>query len=78
MGLKQRLRYLEKQHLRPFFRRVSTRFSALGGGSAPPHLQARLEALEARVAELEQVVQEDLGIRLSEPGTSTSHPRGEA
>jgi len=36
-------------------------------GSGPDQHLARLEALEARVAELEQVIQEDLGLRLSEP-----------
>jgi len=67
MGLKQQLRYFEKQHLRPFFRRLGGLASLGGGSEVPAHLQARLESLEARVTELEQLIQEDLGLRLPEP-----------
>jgi hypothetical protein len=66
VGLKQQVRYLEKQHLRPFLRRVRSWMTRRAGSGPDQHL-ARLEALEARVAELEQVIQEDLGLRLSEP-----------
>lgn len=66
MGLKLTFRYFEKQHLRPFMRRLQGLVPSGGAGSkVPAHLQTRLEALEARVAELEQLIQEDLGLRLS-------------
>ena len=66
VGLKQQVRYLEKQHLRPFLRRVRGWMTRRAGSGTDRHL-ARLEALEARVAELEQIIQEDLGLRLAEP-----------
>jgi hypothetical protein len=79
MGLKQQLRYFEKQHLRPFFRRIGGATSKDGGRSpVPTHLQTRLESLEARVAELEQLIQEDLGLRLNRIGTSSREPDGKA
>ena len=67
MGLKLTFRYFEKQHLRPFMRKLQGLVPSVGTGSkVPAHLQARLESLEARVAELEQLIQEDLGLRLSQ------------
>jgi hypothetical protein len=67
MGIKQWLRYFEKQHLRPFFRRLGGVVSrGASKADVPPHLQSRLEALETRLFELEQLVQEDLGLRLLE------------
>jgi len=76
MGLKQQLRYFEKQHLRPFFRRLGGLASRRGGAAeVPAHLQTRLESLETRVAELEQLIQEDLGLRLSQPAP-TREPDG--
>lgn len=79
MGLKQQVRYMEKQHLRPFIRRIKGMIPTLGGRpSIPPQLQARLEALEARVAELEHLIQEDLGLRLAEPAPTPQKPDGNA
>lgn len=68
MSLKQQVRYFEKQYLRPFIRRVKGMVPPLGGGAkVPAQLQSRLESLEARVAELEQLIQEEMGLRLSQP-----------
>ena len=71
MSLKQHLRYLEKQYLRPLIRRIRGRIPTPGFTTGDP---ARLEALEARMAELEHLIQEDLGLRLSEPPTSPHKP----
>lgn len=77
MSLGHQLRYFEKQHLRPLFRHIRKMVPTIGGRpEIPAHLQARLESLESRLAELEQLVQEDLGLRLSESGTKTSESDG--
>ncbi len=68
MGLKLTFRYFEKQHLRPFMRKLQGLVPSVGAGAkVPAHLQTRIESLEARVAELEQLIQEDLGLRLAQP-----------
>lgn len=65
LSFKQRAHYLEKQFLRPLLRSVGKILPGTGNRKPPADLQRRLELLEARISELEQVVQEDLGLRLS-------------
>jgi hypothetical protein len=62
MSFKQRVRYFEKQILRPFLSRFKSRS---GKAQYSRSHDMRLEALEARINELEQLIQEDLGLRLA-------------
>ena len=77
MSLKHQLRYFEKQHLRPFLRRLRGVFPSLGTKApVPVDLLARLESLETRLAELEQLIQEDLGLKMSQAEATTREPDG--
>lgn len=65
MSFKLRAKYFEKQVLRPMMRTLKRILPFSRTKGIPPDLQLRLESLESRILELEQLVQEDIGLKLS-------------
>ncbi len=75
MSFKQRVRYFEKQILRPFLSRFKSRAGKVEYSRGH---EMRLEALEARILELEQLIQEDLGLRLAKLDTTSTPQRNDS